>query len=48
MAARRATGVCSGDVVPRTIVVGKRRGGLTLGFAVAGPAGTGLCDIFQA
>ena len=48
MAARRATGACSGHVVPRTVVVGKRTGSLTSVSAVAGPAGAGLCDTFQA
>lgn len=35
-------------VVPRTIVVVKRTGGLTSLSAVAEPAGAGLCDTFQA
>ena len=49
MAARRATGACSGHVMPRTVVVGKLTGGLTSVSAVAGAnAGAGLCDIFAA
>jgi len=35
MAARRATGACSGHVMPRTVVVGKLTEGLTSVSAVA-------------